>query len=88
MRHYWEVLTGAYTSLTSAGCQDMIVHDYVYKRRAALRQVCVYGVRPSLVEHTGAISAVFGGRNNSRYHMSQDYPFFVQMPMLDDDMSW
>ena len=37
--------------------------------------------------HQGASSGVFGGVSN-RFHMSEDYPFHIQVPFFDLNTAW
>jgi len=44
---------------------------------------------PSLVEHMGVVSSMFGGFTaRSKFHMSKDFPFKVEFPGLDGLEEW
>lgn len=72
------------------GLPDMILHSYVYKEGNCSQpnSGCeMFAVSPSLVEHTGATSALFGA-NNSRFHMTQDFMMKIKWPSFDPENAW
>lgn len=59
----------------------------------AMAEPCyVFGVRPSLVQHIGAHSSVFGDgqvHTNTRFHLAQDFTSTVVFPaMVDLPATW
>jgi hypothetical protein len=77
---FYESLTGRQSVI---GLQDMVILEFVknYPR------VKTYTSVPSLVQHVGARSAIFGD-SNTRFHYAPDFPYEVAWMVDDPGRSW
>ena len=84
--HFQRMTVGAEASV---GYQDMLLRNWLqrHKCRHSYARCAVFVASPSLVEHVGVSSGLFGA-NNSRFHISYDFPLRVRMPALDAPGSW
>ena len=53
---------------------DLLLHEFFRKNNDS---VLCFSTSPSLVEHMGVFSAIFG--ENNRFHMSKDFPREVSL---------
>ena len=68
--------------------QDIPIHEFLNKSSMAADVVQFYPDR-SLVQHTGASSAIFGGgRANRRFHRAIDFPFLEKYVVEDSAGDW
>lgn len=63
--------------------------DYVARAFTKMFSIPTYTTEPSLVEHVGAASSLFGNQaHNAKFHRANSFPFKAELPGDDVDGTW